>query len=169
MRLRAGRVAAAVVVVIAVVAGTFGVVGLVAGGDNEATASTSLPRTQLIRLTRQVHCATPVANAVPAAKVRSFAAIAAVLCEPQLSRGTLQIVRRATGSAVRALQDAVLSAPGGRPTAQCFVRLLPTPGLVLVDASGRQLVVSFPRDACGQPDAVIRAALERRAWIRLPD
>jgi hypothetical protein len=110
-----------------------------------------------------------VTNAVPAAKVRSFAAIAAVLCEPQLSRGTLQIVRRATGSAVRALQDAVLSAPGGRPTAQCFVRLLPTPGLVLVDASGRQLAVSFPRDACGQPDVVLRAALERRAWIRLPD
>jgi len=169
MRLRAGWVAAAVVAVIAVVAGTFGVVLFLRTSPDPSPASTALTRAQLVRLTSAVHCPPPPLKVVQAQRVRSFPAVAAVLCEPRISGRSVHVVRHATSSGVPAVKSAVLSAPGRRPTAECFARVLPTPRLVLVDASDRWLVLSFPADACGQPDVVVLAGLDRHGWIRLPD
>src|SRR5689334_10199580 len=170
MRLRAGWVAATVVVAAALVAGTVGVVLYARSAPQASASPRPLTRAELIRLTQPVRCPLPPSTAVRARPARSFPAVAAVFCEPLLSRGSVRIVRRATGSAVPALQRTVLGAPWpGRPTAQCFVRLLPTPGLVLIDRSGRQLALAFPQDSCGEPSLLVRTALERRDWIRLRD
>jgi hypothetical protein len=67
------------------------------------------------------------------------------------------------------LQRLVLGARRTGTTAQCFVAsLLPTSGIVLVDASGHLRGVRFSRDSCGLPDPIVLAALGRRPWIRLP-
>ncbi len=166
MRQRTASAAAAIVVVLALTATVLGIVAFGRAGPGASATSGGLSRGELIRLTRAVRCglspAVPVEQAVP------FRAVAAVLCEPPLGQRSGVVVRRGTGSAVPALQRAVLTPHPSRVTAQCFVGLLPRPGLILVDASGRQLAVAFPRDSCGQPDLLVGAALARRAWIRLP-
>lgn len=165
MRHRTASAAAAVVVVLALSAAVSSIVAFGRAGAGASAASGALSRSEVIRLTRAVRCgldaARPVQPAVP------FHAVAAVLCEPPFGERSGIVVRRATGSAVPALQRTVLTPRPSRVTAQCFVSLLPDPELVLVDASGRQLPVVFPRDRCGQPDVLVAAALERRSWIRL--
>jgi hypothetical protein len=166
MRHRGAWSATAAVIVAAVAAASLGAV-LYLRNPPQRGPSGSLTRVQLIRLTSRVACPNPRPSGVGTRPPRAFTAVAAVLCESWRRHGAVLVIRRATASAVPALQRAVLNAGPPHPTAQCFVSLLAAPGLVLIDHAGRQLDVPFPRDACGLPDLVIRTALERRPWIRL--
>jgi hypothetical protein len=158
--------AASIVVVLALSAAVLSIVAFGRAGPGASATPRTLTRGELIRLTRAVRCG--LSPAVPVAQAMPFRAVAAVLCQPPGGLRSGVAVRRATGSAVPALQRAVLTPRPSRVAAQCFVSLLPRPGLILIDASGRQLPVPFPRDSCGQPDLLVSAALARRAWIRLP-
>jgi hypothetical protein len=167
VRERTGWIAAALVVAVALSVGVVGVVMFADNAPARPAQSGSLSRGQLIRLTQRVRCPLPPPTPAPGRPTERFRAVAAVLCEPVVRQGSVRIVRHATGSGVAQLQHAVMTARRTAPTAQCFVSLLPTPGLVLLDASGHTLTPTFPRDACGLPDPVFRAALARHAWIRL--
>jgi hypothetical protein len=166
MRRRTASTAAAIAVVLALSAAVLSIVAFGRPGPTASATSGALTRAELIRLTRAVRCG--LSPVVPAKQLTAFRAVAAVLCEPPVGQRSGAVVRRATGSAIPDLQRTVLARGPSRTTAECFVSLLPRPGLVLVDRSGRQLPVAFPRDSCGQPDLVVGTALTRRAWIRLP-
>lgn len=164
-RLKQLLVFASAAIFVAVVAVGLGVVPWRARSHPSASlptgpASSAVPVTagELSQLTRRAPCP-PAANAGRAtrAQLRAFHAVAAVRCverEQTYPDGEWTvIVREASQSRINALAAGLDKPDAPRTSGPCAAVLIGTPPLVLVDVVGQYLVPTFPRDACGQPEA----------------
>jgi len=135
-----------------------------------ATPPAAVPAGDLLSLTRQVKCRTPVPGAVSHDELAAFAAVTAVSCTSDTreipGEGTWSVeVRRVATGGVPALQ-AALERPD-EPTPEGIacpaIAVVPQP-LVLVDAAGHTLVPSPPLDSCHLPQQAFTRALDQVTW-----
>jgi hypothetical protein len=135
-----------------------------------ATPTATVPADDLLSLTRQVKCRTPIPGAVSHDELAAFAAVTAVSCTSDTREipggGTWSVeVRRVATSGVPALQAAFErpDEPTPEGIACPAIAVVPQP-LVLVDASGHTLVPSPPLDECHLPQQAFTTALDQVTW-----
>lgn len=134
------------------------------------TPTATVPVDDLLSLTRQVKCRTPVPGAVSHDELAAFAAVTAVSCTsdtrelPGEGTWSVEVRRVATGGAP-ALQAAFErpDEPTPEGIACPAIAVVPQP-LVLVDASGHTLVPSPPLDECHLPQQAFTTALDQVTW-----
>lgn len=135
-----------------------------------ATPTTTVSADDLLSLTRQVKCRTPVPGAVSHDELAAFAAVTAVSCTSDTreipGQGTWAVdVRRVATSGIPALQTAFERPDEPTPEGIACPAIGVVPlRLVLVDASGHTLAPSPPLDSCHLPQQAFNQALDQVAW-----